>query len=258
MLENITPLILTFNEAPNITRTLDRLHWASDIVVVDSESSDGTPDLIAKYPNVRMFRRPFDSHAQQWNYGLTKTAIDTTWVLALDADYLLTDQFVEEMRNLLPDQGIAGYRASFRYCVYGKILHGSAYPPVTVLFRRAGACYVQDGHTQRVSFEGGEGRLVHAIIHDDRKPLRHWIASQERYMRLEVVKLRSASWKALGWADRLRRLRVVAPIAMLFYCLFARGAVVDGRAGIYYALQRTFAELLLSLYLLEGDLRALG
>jgi len=97
-------------------------------------------------------------------------------------------------------------------------------------------------------------RLIEPIEHDDRKPLRHWVASQERYMRLEVEKLRSAKLSTLGWADRMRRLRVVAPALMLFYCLFARGAILDGRAGIYYSLQRSFAELLLSLYLLEGDL----
>jgi len=36
MLEQITPLILTWNEASNIGRTLEQLRWARDIVVVDS------------------------------------------------------------------------------------------------------------------------------------------------------------------------------------------------------------------------------
>ena len=34
-----------------------------------------------------------------------------------------------------------------------------------------------------------------------------------------------------------------------------KGGVWDGYAGLYYATQRTLAELLLSLYLLEHDLR---
>lgn len=36
----ITPLILTFNEAPNLWRTLERLAWAKGIVIVDSFSTD--------------------------------------------------------------------------------------------------------------------------------------------------------------------------------------------------------------------------
>jgi glycosyltransferase involved in cell wall biosynthesis len=39
-LDQITPLILTYNEAPNIQRTLDNLAWASQIIVIDSYSTD--------------------------------------------------------------------------------------------------------------------------------------------------------------------------------------------------------------------------
>jgi glycosyltransferase involved in cell wall biosynthesis len=254
MLEQITPLILTYNEAPNIARTLGQLKWARDIVVVDSNSTDETPAILATFPNVRVYSRAFDNHAAQWNFGLRETGISTPWVLALDADYIVTDPLVAELRGLAPADAVAGYWARFRYCVNGRPLRGSAYPPVTALYRRALAGYVQDGHTQRVRVEGQVLSLAQPIHHDDRKPLRHWVMAQERYMRLEVVKLRATPWARLGWADRLRRMRVVAPFVMLVYCLFARGAIFDGRAGIYYAMQRCFAELLLSLCLLEGDI----
>jgi len=70
-------------------------------------------------------------------------------------------------------------------------------------------------------------------------------------MRLESNKLSEAAWNELGWADRIRKMRVVAPVAILFYCLFVKGAILDGRAGLYYTFQRVLAELLLSLYLFE-------
>jgi hypothetical protein len=38
------------------------------------------------------------------------------------------------------------------------------------------------------------------------------------------------------------------------YCLFVKGVILNGRVGVYYALQRTFAEFMLSLYLFENDL----
>jgi hypothetical protein len=41
---------------------------------------------------------------------------------------------------------------------------------------------------------------------------------------------------------------------MFFYALVIKGAILDGRAGLYYAFQRTLAELILSLYLIEHDL----
>jgi len=43
---------------------------------------------------------------------------------------------------------------------------------------------------------------------------------------------------------------------MLFYCLLLRGGLLDGWAGFYYAFQRALAELMLSLYLIDHDLRS--
>ena len=73
-------------------------------------------------------------------------------------------------------------------------------------------------------------------------------------MQLEAKKLR-ASNHDLNFADRLRRLRIVAPAAILFYCLIIRGGIFDGWGGLFYAFQRMAAELMLSLYLIEGDLK---
>src|SRR5580692_2242165 len=100
MLDHITPVILTHNEAPNIARTLSHLRWAADVVVVDSGSTDGTLDILAQWPKVRVFSRAFDSHAGQWRYAVSQTGILTPWILRLDADYQVTDELVEEMRGL--------------------------------------------------------------------------------------------------------------------------------------------------------------
>src|SRR5436853_6996478 len=90
MLDSITPLILTYNEAPNIGRTLEQLRWARDIVVVDSFSDDDTLEIISRFPQARVYQRKFDSHDRQWNYGLRETSITTEWVMALDADFVLS------------------------------------------------------------------------------------------------------------------------------------------------------------------------
>ena len=252
MLNEITPVILTFNEAPNIARTMSKLGWAREVVIVDSKSADLTRELaVAQHPGVRWFERAFTTHAEQWNFALEHTGITTAWVLALDADFVLTDALVDELQKLRSDTAVAGYEASFIYCIDGKPLRGAAYPPVTVLFRRSLATYLQDGHTQRVRVEGAVQRLTHPIFHDDRKPLSHWLAAQSRYMRLEADKLANTPSHALTGVDRVRKMIVIAPAAMFFYCLIAKGGILDGWPGIYYALQRSAAELILSLNLVE-------
>ena len=251
MLGKITPLILTLNEEANIERVLARLGWAREIVVVDSGSSDATRDLLSRFANVRCVEHEFESHAAQWNYGLAATGIQTDWVLALDADYVLTEAFVEELRTLSPDTDIAGYQAGFRYCVFGRALRGTLYPPAIVLYRRAAAHYVQDGHTQRLKASGRIGGLHAYIVHDDRKPLARWLASQVRYARLEADHLCTKTWREVGWPDRLRKLLVVMPPLAFLYCLTVAGGFRDGWPGLFYALQRAIAEGILALTLIE-------
>src|ERR1051325_8033037 len=132
MIDQITPLILTYNETPNIARTLAGLSWAKEIVVVDSFSDDQTVEIARSFPSVRVVQRAFDCHRNQWEFGLKETAISTPWVLALDADYVVTSEFVAELDKLQPD--IAGYRANFIYCINGKRLRSGINPPVTVLY----------------------------------------------------------------------------------------------------------------------------
>lgn len=254
----ITPLILTFNEAPNLARTLSRLSWADDIVVVDSLSTDATAAIAAEHPRVRLVPHPFTSLAEQWNFGLEQTGITTDWVLALDADYYLTDALIEELQSLAPEPDVAGYRATFKYCINGQPLRGAAYPPVNVLFRRSLTHVEQDGHAQRARIRGPVRPLVGQILHDDRKSLTHWLSAQAGYMRLEVEKLSTRSPADLALLDRLRKLVVVAPLVMFVYCYVLRGGILDGKRGFYYALQRAAAELILSLFLVDRMLQPPG
>ncbi len=254
MRNQITPLILTYNEAPNIGRTLEKIRWAQEIVVVDGFSDDDTVEIVRVFPQARLCQRQFDSHSNQWNFGLKEAGIQSEWVLALDADYILTDELAEELQTLKPAADVAGYEATFVYCINGKRLRSGVYPRVTVVFRRERANFEQDGHTHRVAVDGRIENLKSPILHDDRKSLARWLESQSRYTKLEAHKLLTASVDDLGWTDRIRRWRVVAPAAMLVYCLIIRGGVLDGWAGFYYAFQRALAELMLSLYLLDHDL----
>ena len=174
-------------------------------------------------------------------------------MLALDADYVLTDAVIDEIKTLDP-KGADGFRASFVYCVNGQPLRAGVYPPVTVLFRRTVTHVEQDGHCQRARVRGTVRELSGRIHHDDRKSLARWLNSQAGYMKLEADKLDRAPTSELALIDRLRRMIFVAPPTVLLYCLIVRGGAFDGWAGWSYALQRTAAEIILSLTLIERRL----
>ena len=75
-------------------------------------------------------------------------------------------------------------------------------------------------------------------------------------MQLEAQKLAATPFASLNWPDKVRRMRFIAPGRGNAHCLFRKGLILDGRAGLIYTLQRPYAESLLSLYLLKNDLTA--
>jgi glycosyltransferase involved in cell wall biosynthesis len=254
MRDQITPLILTYNEAPNIRRTLDKLFWARRIVVIDSGSTDETLSILASYPQVEAVAHPFTDFATQCNFGLTR--VTTRWVLSLDADYELSGPLVEEIAALAPSDAVAGYRARFVYRIYGHALRGTLYPPRVVLYRKDQARYHNEGHGHRVAVDGSIRELGGAIYHDDRKPLSRWLVSQQRYAAEEARYLIETPLEKLKRGDRIRRMAWPAPIGILFYTLFRKGCILDGWPGWCYALQRLVAETLIALELVDRRLRA--
>ncbi|BBD57377.1 glycosyltransferase [Nostoc sp. HK-01] len=249
MLTKITPLILTYNEAANIDRTLQHLDWAKTIIVIDSYSTDETLEILSCYPQVKVFQRKFDTHTQQWNFGLEQVA--SQWVLSLDADYIVTDELITEIASLPTNGLVNGYAAKFKYCILGKPLRGTILPPRQVLFRQDKAIYIDDGHTQLLQLTGQCAMLSNYIHHDDRKSLTRWLWAQDRYMVIESKKLLETPASELSLGDRIRKQKVLAPFIILLYCLILKGGIWDGWPGWYYAFQRMLAEILLSIRLIE-------
>ncbi len=251
-LSQVTPLVLTFNEAPNIGRCLTQLGWADRVVVLDSNSTDETAQIARRFPNVEVHTRAFDDHATQWNHGLS--LIQTPWALTLDADYVVPDSFPEDAQRFVGETAVDAVFARFRYCVFGRPLRASLYPPRAVLFRREKCRYEADGHTQRLAVTGRSEELASPFDHDDRKSFTRWLDSQNKYAALEVKKLLKPEGQ-LELQDRLRRSIILGPQATFFYTLILKGAMFDGWPGWYYAFQRTLAEVVLSLHLLDHKLR---
>lgn len=248
-LADVTPLILTRDEEPNLERTLRQLAWAEDVIVVDSFSTDATVAIAMRFPNVRVLQRAFDSLAGQSNYGIREAR--TPWIMLLDADYFVPDAFAEELRALDPAPNVRAYRAAFTYAVNGKPLRASLYPPRVVLLHREHARVWQDGHAHRVLVDGDTAELATRIIHDDRKSFARFVGRQRKYMREEADKLRAADPQALSLPHRIRKLIVIAPFAVIVHSLFVKGLILDGLPGLRYTWERFVAELILSRELLR-------
>jgi len=252
--DQITALVLTHNEEDNIERTLAALHWVPHILVIDSGSSDRTLAIVDRFSQCEVVARSFDSFAGQCNFGLSRIA--SPWVLSLDADYVVSESLVREIQALTPEEDASGFRASFIYRVYGRDLRSTLYPPRTVLYRRDKARYRDVGHGHRVAIAGTVASLNAPIYHDDRKPLSRWFDSQQRYAKIETDYLLAVRPIELSRTERVRRMGWLAPVLIFFYTLIVKCCILDGWAGWLYARQRTVAETLIGLEIVERRLRS--
>jgi len=242
-------MLLTYNEEPNIERTLSQLTWADRVVVVDSYSTDRTIEIVESFENVELYYRPFDSFAQQCNFALTK--VHTPWVLSLDADYHLPDAFLLEMSQKLERAAFDSYSAAFQYCVFGKPLPANNTSPRKILYKKDLAHYIDIGHQHQVQVDGPTDQFKTDINHDDRKSLSRWLRSQDKYLHIEAEIVHKTPFSELDRNDKIRKLKVIAPIVVFFYCLFIKGLAFKGWHGWHYTFQRTLVELLLSIRLIE-------
>jgi len=247
--KKVTPVVLTYDEELNIARTLDSLGWAARVVVLDSGSTDKTREIAQGYSNVDWLTRPFDSFRRQWEYAIHETGIETEYILGLDADMAVTSSLLQELEIVfLPRQYAAGL-IPFDYRYYGHSLAGSLCPPQIRIFRPAD---VKVTERHKFIVHGKVYRFRIALIHDDQKPLERWVQSQVSYLPQNEREI--ANGGAARIRDRLRKLGIMPPVMGVLAYLKA-GGPFGGAAAVRYAYERTVAESLLAIRLMNARLK---
>ena len=128
---NLSVVIITYNEAHNIARCLDSVKdLASEILVVDSGSLDGTQDICRSLGAI-VIEQDFLGYIEQKNFATSKASND--WVLSLDADEALTPELVNGIRAVFPSPAADGYTMNrlTNYC--GTWVRHSGWYPDTKL-----------------------------------------------------------------------------------------------------------------------------
>ena len=116
MLDQTTPVLLTYNEEQKISRTLSHLTWAKDIVVVDSDSTDGSVAVLRLQSS---FRHPRQAMAQ----CNARDKNRHRWVLRLDAHYQVSDSG-RRACSARSESAVSAYRVKFDYAVFAPAVGG--------------------------------------------------------------------------------------------------------------------------------------
>jgi len=104
---SLSVVIITFNEEKNLGRCLESVkEIADDIVVVDSFSTDRTPEIAKEY-GVRFVQHAFEGHIEQKNWAIIQAKFPH--ILSLDADECCDKILIEEIRRVKANWSASGY-----------------------------------------------------------------------------------------------------------------------------------------------------
>jgi glycosyltransferase involved in cell wall biosynthesis len=95
----VSAIVTTFNEEANIASCIESLLWCDEILVVDSFSTDRTPEIARGYDKVRFYQRTYFGSASQKNWAMDQ--VTNEWILIFDADERCTPALQKEIEDLL-------------------------------------------------------------------------------------------------------------------------------------------------------------
>ena len=186
--ERLTILLLTKNEETKLTRCLESVRWADEVIVVDGQSTDRTRDIARQY-GATVIERPFSgSFAEERNAGLA--ASHGEWILQMDADEEVSPGLRAAIERLLRDGSPhAALKLRRRNYFLGREMrYGGWYHYHTALFRRQGARYEGLVH-ERLQIPGSVGVLEADLRHAPFQYIAQFVDRQNRYTSLQASEL---------------------------------------------------------------------
>ncbi len=226
----LSVVVITKNEAGVIARCLESVAWADEIVVLDSESSDGTPDIARKLKAKVTTTTGWPGFGPQKNRALDLASGD--WILSLDADEWVTPELRAAIERAMaaPDSNVA-FRMPRLSSYCGRFMRHSGWWPdhVTRLFRRGQARFSDDLVHERLIVNGAVGTLREPLLHEAIRDLDEALVKMNAY----------STAGAMMQSERGKKASLAGAVwhgAWTFFRTYVlRAGFLDGREGFMLA-----------------------
>ena len=206
----LAAVILTKNEEQHLGDCLSTLAWAGERIVFDSYSTDRTVE-IARIAGARVVQHAFYNFASQRNAALD--AVETEWVLFVDADERVTPALADEVLRVIGNEGEAA-RAGWwiprhNYMIGHRMRGGGWWPDHQLrLLRRTSARYDPERPVHEVVLLDGEaGTLEHPFVHYNYDSVGQFRAKMGRYTQFEADILHEEGVRVQPWTYMTMPLR---------------------------------------------------
>jgi glycosyltransferase involved in cell wall biosynthesis len=221
----VSVYVITLNEAANLRRLLPQLAGFSEVVIVDSGSNDGTQDVARSFANVKLFHRDWSGFSDQKNYALSLCAQE--WVLNLDADEELTDDYLAELRGVLKSGAYDALRTRRKLLRWGQASRSFYKDDVLVRFFRKRCGYYPSARVhEKLEIQGRVCDSNVYFLHHENLTFTQRIHKSNQYSELKAL-----DKFAQGKRANVLQLALIFPLRLV-QAYLGKGCFLDGMDGV--------------------------
>jgi glycosyltransferase involved in cell wall biosynthesis len=225
----VSVVIVTKDEEENIKDAIESVKDFSEIIVIDSFSSDRTVAICRSYTE-KVFQEQWQGYARQKQAGINRASLP--WVLILDADERVTPDLKSEISHAISDNRHDGFYLPRKNFFLGRwIRHGGWWPDYTLRLFRKERGFIEDREVhEKVVVKNRTGYLKHPMEHYTSRTLSDFLKKMEEYSTL--------SSRELGKKGHMPGLLSLAlrPLFTFVKMFFIRRGFLDGSYGLILSL----------------------
>lgn len=227
----LSVIVVAMNEAHDIGACIESVRdLAMEVIVFDSGSTDGTPDLCRSL-GARVFETDWPGDGPQKNRALDEARGD--WVICLDADERLSPELRAELETLLGNgTSHAAFSTPRRSSFCGRFIKHSGWWPDRIerVFRRGAARFTNVRTHTHLEIDGTIGTFYGPIIHISISDLHEALEKTNAY----------STFGAMTMAENGKRSSLGKALAKGFWAFVRtyviRAGFLDGAEGLMLAI----------------------
>jgi glycosyltransferase involved in cell wall biosynthesis len=252
----VTVIVPVKNEEYHLKRCLECLKEFSEVLVVDSCSSDKTLEIANDF-DVRILNFIWNgSYPKKRNWTLLNNSFLNDWILFIDADEYLTADFISEIRATIINTSHSAFWLNYSTYFLGSRLRYGVTMKKLALFKKGAALYekIEENYWSDLDMEVHEHPIVNGTVGSFKSTIEHrdfgnlekfikkhnsystWEANRFINFKAKNNNLLTARQKAKYFLMRIG----VLPFVFFIFAFFIKLGFLDGKKGFYFAIYKSF------------------
>lgn len=226
----ITAVVIAKNESKMIRECIQCLRWCSQILIIDTGSTDDTAQ-IAEQEQAQVIHYAHQSFAKVRNEALKHA--DQPWIMYIDADERVTPALAKEIAVGIETAAAEVFSFSRQNIFFGQeFKHGGWQKDlVTRVFKKSALQKWTGQIHESPQFTGSSKTLHSPLIHFSHRTVAEGLLKSASWTQLEAQQYVAAGFQAVTTWTVVRKM-----LGELYRRLLLQKGYADGQAGVFEAI----------------------